>query len=95
VLLGPHDIYDQACRAKLAGVALPSLDDLREDYAGVPAADLLAYTLVASIAVTDGLDGVNALLRAPDDLEQALGRSAAEVERAWWMFIESGCADPN
>jgi hypothetical protein len=93
VLLGPHDVYDRACRDRLAGVPLPSLLDLRQGYASVPAADLFAYTLLAAIAAADGLDGVNALLRAPDDLERALGRPATEVEQAWRTFVEGGCAE--
>lgn len=93
VLLGPHEVYDHACRAQLAGVDLPTLDDLRQHYAEVPAADLFAYTLVASIVATDGLDGLNALLRAPDDLEGALGRSVPEVEKEWRGFVEGGCVD--
>lgn len=91
VYLGPHDAYDRACREQLAGVALPSLQQMRRQYADVPAADLFAYALVASIVAADGLDGLNALLRAPDDWERALGRSAADVERAWREFVAGGC----
>ena len=95
VYLAPHEVYDSACRERLVGVALPSLEQMREQYADVPAADLFAYTLVASIVATDGLDGLNALLRAPDDLEQVLGRPVADVERAWREFTVGGCAVPS
>lgn len=92
VTLAPHEVYDGACRERLVGVALPSLEQMRAQYADVPAADLFAYTLVASIVATDGLDGLNALLRAPDDLERVLGRPLADVERAWREFVAGGCA---
>lgn len=91
VYLAPHEVYDRACREQLAGVALPSLQQMRRQYADVPAADLFAYTLVGSIVATDGLDGLNALLRAPDELEQALGRSTVDVEHEWQEFTQSGC----
>lgn len=91
VYLAPHEVYDRACRERLAGVELPSLEQMRRQYADVPAADLFAFTLVASIVATDGLDGLNALLLAPDDGERALGRPARDVERTWQEFTQGGC----
>lgn len=57
----------------------------------VPEADLFAYTPVASIVVIDGRGGLNARLRAPDDVERALGRPVADVERTWREFTQDGC----
>lgn len=91
VYLAPHEVYDRACREQLAGVDLPTLNELRDHYNDVPAPDLFAYTLVASIVTNNGLDGLNTLLRAPNDLERALGRPAADVERTWREYTQSGC----
>lgn len=90
VYLGPHAPYDRACRERLSGV-LPTLDDLRRRYSELPAADLFAYTLVASIVDAHGLEGLNALLRAPEALEMTLARPAAEIEAAWGAFVDCGC----
>jgi hypothetical protein len=91
VYLGPHTVYDRACRQQLAGVDLPPLADLRYRYSDVPAADLMAYTLVASIAGDDGYEALNALLHAPEAMEATLARSTAEVEAEWRTFVSRGC----
>jgi hypothetical protein len=91
VYLGPHTVYDRACRQQLAGVDLPPLADLRYRYSDVPAADLFAYTLVASIAGDDGYEALNALLHAPEAIEATLARSTAEVEAEWRTFVSRGC----
>lgn len=90
VYLGPHDLYDQACREHLPGVQLPSVADLREHYADVPAADLFAYTLVASIARNTSPERVKGLLHEPD-MEETLGQTEPEIEAAWREFIDEGC----
>jgi hypothetical protein len=93
VYLGPHDAYDRACRERLPGAALPRLADLRDHYSEVPGSDLFAYTLVASIVDAHDLEGLNALLRAPDALEATLNLPAAEIETAWRSFVGRGCVD--
>jgi hypothetical protein len=93
VYLGPHTAYDRACRQQLAGVDLPTLADLRYRYSDVPAADLFAYTLVASIAGDDGYEALSALLHAPEAMEATLARSTAEVEAEWRAFVARGCAN--
>ncbi len=91
VYLGPHAPYDRACREQLSGLALPRLADLRDHYGEVPAPDLFAYTLVASIVDAHDVTALNALLRAPAALEATLGLPAAEIEAAWWTFVADGC----
>lgn len=92
VLLGPHDLYDRACRAQLIDFVPPPLADLREHYDDVPTPDLYAYTLVAYIVDTDGLHTLNLLLRQPEvAVEFMLGKSTLEVEAEWRAFISRGC----
>lgn len=92
VYLAPHEAYERACREQLTDVALPSLADLRDHYDEVPAPDLFAYTLVASIVNSHGQDALNALLRAPPAIETTLDISTAEVEAEWRAFVGRGCA---
>jgi hypothetical protein len=92
VYLAPHEAYDRACREQLTDVDLPSLADLREHYEALPAPDLFAYTLVASIVNAHGQDALNAMLRAPTAIETTLNISMAEVEDEWQAFVGRGCA---
>lgn len=91
VYLGPHGAYEQACREQLRDVPLPTFADLRDHYADMPAPDLFAYTLVASIANNHGLDSLNVLLRASEAMETALGQPIGGVESDWRAFVAGGC----
>ena len=91
VYLGPHSLYDQACRHNFPRNRVPPLRSLIESYPSVPGADLFAYTLVRYIAETHGLVALNRLIRSPSDISVALGVSMEDLERKWTIYLTEIC----
>ena len=93
VYFGPRAgqaLYDRACRSS-SFEHMPTLAQLTRHYTDTPAADLFAYTLVASLAERYGAKRVNALLRTPADPHSALGASWPEVEAGWQAYVRQHC----
>ena len=88
VYLGPHAVYEAARGEASLRAMTPTFAALRDDYGNVPAADFFAYTVVAYIVETRGIGALNALLRAPDDLEAALGMTEAAFAAGWRVSLE-------
>jgi hypothetical protein len=87
VFLGPHDQYRAACDYVFPFDLIPPFAALETSYDEVAAPDLFAFTAVEYVVEGWGMETLNALLRAPDDLEVLLGVSRPAFEREWHDFI--------
>lgn len=95
VYLGPHRLYDEACRRRFPLDRVPRLQTLMEAYPSIPAADLFAYTLVRYIVDTHGIETLNQLIRSPSDISAVLNLSMEDLEWNWKQYLTEICATPE
>jgi RNA polymerase sigma-70 factor (ECF subfamily) len=87
IFVGPHAPYTVVCQEKFPFEYIPSLQRLEEDYNGIPAPDLFAYTAVDYIVHEYGIEKLNLLLRTPEAMEDILGVSKGMFEEGWQNFM--------
>jgi hypothetical protein len=92
IQVGPHAVYDYTCRNQFPFDKIPSLHDLEDNYASVPAADLFAYSFVNFLVGEYGIDTLNTLVRSPDRLETITQASIRELESHWHEYMDQNCS---
>jgi hypothetical protein len=91
VYFGPHDLYTAACQGQFPIEELPTFDQLEQEYASIPAADLFAFTAVEYIASQFRPAAIHELIRSPESFEKILGTDRASFEKGWRKYIREMC----
>lgn len=89
IYVGPHAPYTTVCQEKFPFEYIPSFQQLKEEYNGLPAPDLFAYTAVDFIVHEYGMEKLNLLLRTPEDMEDILEVTNETFEDGWHNFIRT------
>ena len=95
IYLGPHAIYDRACRQAFPFERVPGIQDLTQSYSSIPAADLFVYTLVRFIIERDGMENFNQLLRSPSRIREFSAMPPSGFESEWNSFLKQTCSGPQ